>query len=151
MYKEIKIGRLNISNRRAVILTVVSAFLTIAIVFGYQIENYSMINIKWSTVVALLCGIIITFWCLCMIFYFFDFIKLKRNVEKNFSKGKTFLFIFGIIIIVYFLNFLALYPGLFVFDASWQWDMYKGNESLSEHHPILHTLLMGRLWIIFIQ
>lgn len=147
--KEKKLAKINISTRRTIILTTVSIFITIAMVFGYQIDKYSMIHVRFITVIALLAGIIMTFVSLYIIFYLFDFIKAKGNLKKELSKWKIFLLIFGIIIIVWFINFLALYPGLFVFDASWQWDMYQGKEPLSEHHPILHTLLMGYIvdWV----
>ena len=40
------------------------------------------------------------------------------------------------------IQLLAVYPGLFVFDASWQYWMYTEN-TISEHHPVLHTVLLG--------
>ena len=141
--KEKKLAKINILTRRTIILTTVSIFITIAMVFGYQIENYSAINIGWSTIAVLLCGIIVTFICLYVLFYFFDFIKIKSSREKNFSKWKTFMLLFGIIMLVYLFQFLVLYPGLFVFDSGWQYNMYKGYVALTDQHPVLHTLLMG--------
>ncbi len=141
--EEKKLSKINISNRRMIILATISIFLIVAIVFGYQIENYSAINIGWSTIIALLCGIIVIFICLYGLFHFFDFIKLKNNIKQEVSKTKTFMLVFGIIMLVYLFQFLVLYPGLFVFDSGWQYTMYKGYVSLTDQHPLLHTLLMG--------
>lgn len=85
-----KLVKINISNRRMIILAAVSIFLTIAMVFGYQIDNYSMIYVRQITVITLLGGIIMTFIGLCIIFYLFDLIKVKHNFEKEFSKWKIF-------------------------------------------------------------
>ena len=52
-YARKKLSKINISNRRMIILATISIFLIVAIVFGYQIENYSAINIGWSTIIAL--------------------------------------------------------------------------------------------------
>lgn len=132
-----------LSRRRITILAVTSILLTLAMVFGYQIEKFSVIDVKWFTVAALVCGSIVVFLFLYALFTFLDNIKIKKKYEKSISEWKVFLLVLAILLLMYSISFLALYPGLFVFDAKWQYDMYRGIEPFTEHHPVLHTLIMG--------
>lgn len=49
---------------------------------------------------------------------------------------------FVLILILWIPTFLALYPGLFIYDALWQYSMYVQGE-VTAHHPILHTYMLG--------
>lgn len=63
--------------------------------------------------------------------------------EKNKEgKGKFFIVSFLGLLILWLPSFLALYPGLYTYDASWQHDMYCMGE-VTEHHPVWHTYLLG--------
>ena len=53
-----------------------------------------------------------------------------------------FLFSFIILGIIYAVQFLGLYPGIFAFDARSQYLSYINN-NMSEFHPILHTVMLG--------
>ena len=136
---------LNISTRRIIILSLVSVVLTMAMVFGYQIEHYSSLHIEGKTVVALSAGFVIIFLFMYGLFICFDQINFRGKKPEKVSAIKVFLIIWAVMLGLYFVSFLALYPGLFVFDAKWQYDMYKGVEAFTEHHPVLHTLIIGFL------
>ena len=55
-----------------------------------------------------------------------------------------FLFSFILLSIIYLIQFLGLYPGIFAFDARSQYLSYLNN-NMSEFHPILHTVLLGSI------
>ena len=135
----------NTTPRRILILAVTAVLLACAMVFGYQIEKFSALHMKGITIAALVGMGFIIFLFLWAMFVFFDNIRIKQRTERQISGRKVFFLVFAILMFLYFISFLALYPGLFVFDAKWQYDMYTGVETFTEHHPVLHTLLMGYL------
>ena len=62
------------------------------------------------------------------------------------KKSWVYFFVMtGLLIILWMPVLLALYPGLYAYDASWQYDMYCMG-AVSEHHPVIHTYIVG--WII---
>ena len=56
-----------------------------------------------------------------------------------------FLLMWGILMLSYIPVFLSQWPGNFVFDAKYQLREVCNN-SYSTHHPLLHTLLMGKAY-----
>lgn len=56
-----------------------------------------------------------------------------------------FLLSWGILMLSYLPIFLSQWPGNFVFDAKYQLREVC-NDSYSTHHPLLHTLLMGKAY-----
>jgi len=75
---------------------------------------------------------------------------IQRTWDKPFSSTKTyryshstvFLFSTVILLLCWLPYFMAFYPGLFTYDISYQYLMYKTGE-YSTHHPLLHTLMVG--------
>lgn len=72
----------------------------------------------------------------------------KKERTKEFLPNRLFkrswlygIFAFVLLLVMWVPTFLALYPGLFVYDAPWQYTMYYTNE-VTAHHPVLHTYLM---------
>lgn len=68
---------------------------------------------------------------------FYAFIDSRRWVY--------FLLTWGILMLSYIPIFLSQWPGNFVFDAKYQLREVCNN-SYSTHHPLLHTLLMGKAY-----
>ncbi len=68
---------------------------------------------------------------------FYAFIERRRWVY--------FLLAWGILMLSYIPIFLSQWPGNFVFDAKYQLREVCNN-SYSTHHPLLHTLLMGKAY-----
>lgn len=71
-------------------------------------------------------------------------IRLSAGVDgwfyKNNKKGlPVFLFLYVITGVVYLITFLAVYPGVYSYDASVQVLQVFGREPLTSHHPLLHT------------
>lgn len=134
-----------ISIRRWVIVAFTGLLLAITSVWGYQIENYHELIFDWSTT-----GMVLLFWALIgalllLVFSLFDRAKVKPSpVCANWSKGRMYLVFVAALLVVYGIHFLALYPGLFVFDAPHQMEIYTSG-MITEHHPVLHTLIVGFL------
>lgn len=61
------------------------------------------------------------------------------------SSAVFFLVAVVLLLILWLPALLAFYPGIYAYDASWQYDMYMQG-IVSEHHPVIHTYLVG--WII---
>lgn len=135
----------NLSKRRIVITGIVSFLLTMMTVFGYQIEHYSelIFNVSvWGIVFLLFIVIVII---LLGIYKLFDKVAIVSDVHKSvktIKEWKVFVISGICLLVIYGIQFLGVYPGLFVFDASWQYWMYRDNE-ISEHHPVFHTVLLG--------
>ena len=132
----------NISKRRVVIVIMISFLLTLTTVFGYQIEHFSKLSLDAMGVVAWVFVFAITAILLGSVYSLFDKTKRVPAKEKNIKEWKIFVIAASCLLFIYVIQFLSVYPGLFVFDASWQYWMYTEN-TISEHHPIFHTVLLG--------
>lgn len=55
---------------------------------------------------------------------------------------KTYLAVFLMTGIFFFLTFLAVYPGIYSYDASVQVLQFFGDKPVTNHHPLLHTLFL---------
>lgn len=63
----------------------------------------------------------------------------NRLISKSWVYGNI---CFMILFIMWIPSFLALYPGLFVYDAPWQYYMYF-IDGVTAHQPVLHTYMLG--------
>ncbi len=62
-----------------------------------------------------------------------------KRIHKRCS---VFLCSFVSILLIWSIFFLAYYPGLYTNDSFWQLQQALGDSDLSNHHPVLHTLIM---------
>ena len=65
-------------------------------------------------------------------------------VEDSINLLLVFAISFIILIVLYSISFLALYPGIFAYDAPYQVQMYF-SDSISEWQPVIHTLFLGKI------
>lgn len=66
--------------------------------------------------------------------------------NKLFKKSWVYFFVMlAVLLIMWLPALLALYPGIYAYDASWQYDMYVQGK-VTAHHPVIHTYLVG--WLI---
>lgn len=136
---------LKVTKRRGIIVAIVSFLLTLTTVFGYQIEHHSEVSMDMFTAMIIILVFSGTLFLLLFVYNLFDKVKVKTGKYKEFAWWKVYLFVLLCFLVIYAIQFLAVYPGLFVFDSEWQYSMYVKNE-ISEHHPVLHTVVFG--WII---
>lgn len=132
----------NLSKRRIVITIIVSFLLTMMTVFGYQIEHYSKLLFNISVLVVAFFLFITISIILIGIYKLFDKATIAQKSESAIKECKVYVITCVCLLVIYAIQFLGVYPGLFVFDASWQYWMYI-DDVISEHHPVFHTVLLG--------
>ena len=75
------------------------------------------------------------------LYYSFDHASPRKCALP---RKKVYLVSLFLLIIIYIIEFLALYPGIFAYDAPYQLVMYL-TDTISEWHPVLHTYIMGKI------
>ena len=101
--------------------------------FQYTILSFIIVFIGWSLI-------------LNRFIYLLDKILKKANVnEKNDNKIplKRFMLISSIVGFVFFIpNLLRYYPGILTYDSEVQLKQVIGALAYSNHHPIVHTMII---------
>ena len=140
-------NKYQIPAARPFITAVLSVLLSGIFVIGSSIKNtYSLPKGIASLLIFILLGILF-FVILNFLFILLDKIKLKTP-KKELKPFIVFFICLAFFMIFYFIQFLGFYPGLFVFDAPTQCISYF-NHNISEHHPLLHTLLLAGIIDLF--
>ncbi len=131
-------------KRRWIIVCVESFLLTVALVWGFQMDRAHSLSVSIPVILAFLGIFALTGLILILVYSLFDRAKVSAKSSKSFSLKLVFFVSFGILAAVYLVQFLALYPGLFIYDSSWQLDTFRAGE-VSEHHPVLHTVMLAKI------
>ena len=135
---------LPLSAKRIASSVIASFLLSVAICMGRQIDRYGKLSASVLSVLGFIGVWALAFIVVFLLYLLFDRAyagEIRRNPVKPF---KIFVISFMVLTVLYFVQFLALYPGLFIYDATWQLDTYRAG-MVSEHHPVLHTVLLGFL------
>ena len=132
----------NLSRRRVIIVLIISFLLTLTNVFGYQIEHFSQLSLDALSIGIAVLVFAVNAVLLCGVYSLFDKAATVPDKNKDIKEWKIFILSAGCLLIIYMIQLLAVYPGLFVFDAKWQYCMYVEN-TISEHQPVFHTVLLG--------
>lgn len=136
-----------------------SLLIGLCVSFGHEIKKKGIISFSFETFLV----IVVSFVIVSALEILFCLIE-EKNENRIVKKEQVFLpnrlikksWLYGIICFVIILilwvpTFLALYPGLFVYDAPWQYSMYITNE-VTAHHPVLHTYMLGgiidKMWTV---
>ncbi|MBQ9298381.1 MAG: hypothetical protein IJ223_05075 [Clostridia bacterium] len=143
----------NIVNKRSGIISgIIATLFAIVEIIGKSINyDYTLNNIldKWLIINVL--GYFFIAWItIIYIFNFFENHKFKiyENLEicknKLFSNNKfLFLLCFMLIFLAWVPYLLYYYPGILSSDSISQVEQVLGKDALSDHHPILHTAIIG--------
>lgn len=129
-------------KNRILPIAVLSAVLTLLIVFGYEIDHFDSLSFRPITAAATVGTFVLCAFVLAALYVLMDKVNLKGNC--TISRKKAFLISFLILIVLYIVFLLGVFPGLFNFDAQAQYNRYRLN-LISEHHPVLHTVILGFL------
>ncbi len=133
------------------------AFFSVLQMMGYYLQNYGSVfplnkhyAIKQFLLAAGLTVLLISLLKLTQRIKFN--LKCKRLHEKIIWKhnvsGKVIVLISWTLLVLSWLPvLLAYYPGVFAYDASNQ-VLQVINNSYSTHHPLVHTLLLGKLFLL---
>lgn len=115
---------------------------SLCLVLGLQIDKLGELEISGGTGVAILSISFIMTSILVNLYNFLDRIEIVE--ENKIIDKKKFLSLWIIIFLCWIPVFLAVYPGYFCYDVSYQLSLVTSN-SLNAHNPILHTLLLGNI------
>ncbi len=125
-------------------------FFSLFMVLGFSAKHY-----KGIAHAGLLMGLFMAIFVACIsaiscIYICLDKLKNKQIgkpsiLNVKIEKSWVYFFLsFAVILVLWLPTLLALYPGLYCYDASWQYDTYMMGE-VTEHHPVIHTYLIGFL------
>ena len=127
---------------------------SVCMVFGAQLDLMESIPFKQGRMWVSILVLAILFTLLCR--YFWDRLlewrcavekrRLQRAQEQEEAvKTKSrcsFWITAGVILFLYLLVFLAVYPGFFVYDAQDEY-LQVVTRNFSTHHPLMHVLFLG--------
>lgn len=123
-------------------------------VLGDAIYNTGIINTLYrdsSAIITTLFSIIGFFYMLYLInyylFYLIDNYKMKIRESKILNKSYIFLYIWGIIFLLWLPCYLSYYPGIYSYDITKQVNEVF-NLSYSKFHPPIHTGIVAVCFFI---
>lgn len=122
---------------------------------GYYLDNYGSVfpinkyyAIKQIILSAGLAALLMGLWKLIRWLAFERRNQSKwAEGNKTYSTKRVVIVTWSAIVISWLTVLMAYYPGVFAYDASNQ-TMQVINRSYSTHHPLVHTLILGRLFCL---
>ncbi len=139
------------ANKNRIKNAIIPAILiSLFMVLGFSAKHYKGIEHVGLLIglFIVLCGV---FLCVISCIYICLDKRKKKQIGKpsilnvKIEKSWVYFFLsFAVILVLWLPTLLALYPGLYCYDASWQYDTYMMGE-VTEHHPVIHTYLIGFL------
>lgn len=115
-----------------------------------DLSNYTILLI-WiiSFVIWFALASIASIFCPKLLTYIRDkSVKLDSFVDKYVGGIKLFFVLWLIIVVLWIVPYLALFPGTFGNDGPLQIYMWEGYIEMTDHHPFFHTLVMGVIYDI---
>lgn len=137
-------------KRKNIVAIIISIIFSIIEVVGLSINNdYTLNNIinKWL-VLNFLGYFIIAYVMIMYLYNKMENIKLHNKESIVLKNKEIFIMILciGIIFLAWMPYFIAFYPGIISPDSYSQIQQVLGEIELGDHHPILHTAIIG-VWI----
>ena len=128
-----------ILKKNIYVKTLISLVLSLLMSIGHAYTHEKLFGLVY---ILLFCvRTMVIYIVLSLIYYCFD--AFTTDVAKIHLSKIFFLSLF-LLILFYFISYLALYPGIFAYDAPTQVQMYF-YDSISEWHPVLHTVFLGKI------
>ena len=115
-----------------------SLLLSLYIIVGniLEVNQGLVINVKY------ICYYIICVLVCYFVLFYLEHLGTNKSICKiNLNKIKFYHFII-IQMFIWLIFFIGIYPGYFNYDAPGQWLEFNNN-SLTEHHPVVHPVLIG--------
>lgn len=111
------------------------------LIIGTQLDLSNMIIYNLKTIVSLICLPFFIFILVYRLFSFFNNYKVQKSETKLSIKSIKLLTFCGILI-PWFLGFLALFPGIYGYDAGFQFMQFDiENAYITSHFSILYSYL----------
>ncbi len=129
-------------------ITSFSSFIFAILMFiggiGYSFDKVKLTK-DLSQIIYNILFIIINYAIFFIFTFLFAFIinfNISSRIFKNYNSKKGIFLVFIILLAVYGLVYYAFFPGILGYDVYSQIPQALGNEPLSAHHPVLHTLFI---------
>lgn len=137
-----KIMKIKIEKREIIFAIVFSLIISTILILGTQLEIYSNLIFNILTIIkifSLMCSVLPV---IILLINFLENYKYKKvNIKRYNFSWKIFLIIF----IFNFLVFLALYPGVYGYDAGYLIMVVKDHMQLNSNFSVLYWLIIGNL------
>ena len=141
-------------KRLIICASIISILFALFEVVGYSINSYMNLsgifengNTIFKALIKFVGNFILIYSIIVAIFNFLSKKFIVTNTQKEgkiFNKTiKSFFIIWAIIFIAWLPYFLTYYPGLTTSDSMAEIYQAIGRNSLSNHHPVLHILLIS--------
>lgn len=135
-----------LEHKRIIFSFLCGIFMALMMLLGIRYSLNEIITISPFRTIPAFAAAVLVFTALVSAFY--------RILDKNAfcsearisASPARILLIFAFTMAVYLPVFLAVYPGIYTYDASVQVLQAFGSLPLSTHHPLIHTLY---LWLCF--
>ena len=134
-----------------IISFILSIFLSLIVIIGRNISRYmynpnvyifkEILKLKYLIIFIVLSTIL--FIALNLFFNISKKIDIRQYDNYKFNSKKIFIISFIIIFICYIPYFLDNYPAIMSSDSISQFEQIFHDASLSNSHPVVHTLFMG--------
>lgn len=130
----------SITTKDVFFCSVLSILYSTMLILGFQLDNYNGIIYNAKTLITLICLPFLIFLIVNKILLLFTSLKIKNDNIVNEKKLK--LSIFGGIFIPWLLGFLALFPGIYGYDAGFQFMQFDILETgVTSHFSILYSYI----------
>ena len=121
---------------------IISFIYSTLLIIGYQLDTYNGIVCNLRTFMTLICLPIFIFLIVYKLFTSLNSVQLKSEDTKQRSDNKIKIITFLGIIIPWMIGFLALFPGVYGYDAGFQFMQFDIEEvALTSHFSILYSYI----------
>ncbi len=135
---------LNTAEKRVSAAAAISGFICAALlVLGAQLDYDSSIQWNYATVVKIILLAPVLQMLICLLFLYVERHK-ERVLELNISAGMQKVIVYFAILAVWGITYLALFPGVYGYDAPYQILQALGEMEVTTYQPVLHTFIMGK-------
>lgn len=137
---------MKVKNKRIKITSLIGGLFFTAVMFFFKFENIVRQEVmKFYTVFIYLAGFFLFFRCILAVVYD-KILDAEFNVPGTEPTRKRKIIVFFgamlCMLLVWLPYFLMLYPGDITTDSISELNQAAGNEALSNHHPIAHTMMI---------
>ena len=142
----------NSDKRKWIVSIIFGNFFSICIFVGAEFSNYQtvlepnflLINNFIGLLVLISCMLNIGYKMVDYLIYSDNLCNIRsRKVKLLRADGTGFIIFFCGIMICWLPAFLAVFPGIYSYDASLQVLQVFGGQGLDSHHPVIHTLILN--------
>ena len=133
------------NSKKIIFSCILSLIFSVMMILGVQLEKYNEVFWTWKTYFVVLMFTFSMIPILIKLFEILDNIDSNSNKVVNINK-KMFFKIFGIQLFFGILGWIALYPGLYGYDAGYEiMQMQYQDVTITTHFSVSYSWMLYRL------